>query len=373
MHRLSNNDRWFTDIKCPTFSTNRRKVHSVTSCVRSCLLHFAASSYWLRFDIDRLSYRVPSLLIDSRRFKVDRWDSISKEWVRSIILMFALPSLNKTTKTHRITRWLLDLDRKELTEWESGQKVSYSHFNPVPVVDWAFSCSIDMFLAEDRILCFELVAKANEKWVRFRFLMLLTAIRTNRSMMRSGAWICQACSRRDVSCLMISLRAALTLECCQWCSWIRCGVDWTTTSMVEWCLILSCTLLKNLWLIPFGDTGSFAAGVYALYHFGRLYKSNHGLIRLFFLHIQALFNIINLVMSWFGECCLHRFTIDRETSAHIGVSTAVANFFLTFDSTSSIDDLVDDCQLLNVLISSYHFDRRHLVPKSLEDQRERYR
>ena len=58
--------------------------------------------------------------------------------------------------------------------------------------------------------------------------------------------------------------------------------------------------------------GSFAAGVYSLAHFPRLYKSDHGVVRLFFLHIQAIFNTVTLIMSWF----------------------AIGNFYLTFDSES---------------------------------------
>lgn len=60
--------------------------------------------------------------------------------------------------------------------------------------------------------------------------------------------------------------------------------------------------------------GSFAASVYALAHFGRIYKSDHGILRLFFLHVQGIYNTINLVMSWF----------------------AVANYYLTFSIIISI-------------------------------------
>lgn len=34
--------------------------------------------------------------------------------------------------------------------------------------------------------------------------------------------------------------------------------------------------------------GSFAASIYALVHFFRFYKSSHGIIRMFFFHIQAI-------------------------------------------------------------------------------------
>ncbi|GAA5862671.1 hypothetical protein JCM8547_003508 [Rhodosporidiobolus lusitaniae] len=106
----------------------------------------------------------------------------------------------------------------------------------------------NMFLAEDRILCFELVAKANERWVL--------------------GYVKPAKGETDVP----ESAAELIGQ-------------------------------RRRWL-----NGSFAAGVYALVHFGRYYKSNHGIIRLFFLHIQAIYNTVNLVMSWF----------------------AVANYYLTF-------------------------------------------
>ncbi|GJN90829.1 hypothetical protein Rhopal_003843-T1 [Rhodotorula paludigena] len=115
----------------------------------------------------------------------------------------------------------------------------------------------NMFLAEDRILCFELVAKANERWVL--------------------GYVKPAKGETDVP----EQAAELIGQ-------------------------------RRRWL-----NGSFAAGVYSLVHFGRYYKSNHGIIRLFFLHIQAIYNTINLIMSWFS----------------------VANFYLTF---SIIITLVGD-------------------------------
>jgi len=40
--------------------------------------------------------------------------------------------------------------------------------------------------------------------------------------------------------------------------------------------------------------------VYALVHFFDLYKSGHNPIRMFFFHIQAMYNIFSLVFSWFA-------------------------------------------------------------------------
>ncbi|GAA5868205.1 hypothetical protein JCM3774_000599 [Rhodotorula dairenensis] len=98
----------------------------------------------------------------------------------------------------------------------------------------------NMFLAEDRILCFELVAKANERWVL--------------------GYVKPAKGETDVP----ESAAELIGQ-------------------------------RRRWL-----NGSFAAGVYSLFHFGRYYKSDHGILRLFFLHIQAIYNTVNLIMSWFS-------------------------------------------------------------------------
>lgn len=46
--------------------------------------------------------------------------------------------------------------------------------------------------------------------------------------------------------------------------------------------------------------GSFAASLYAIMHFGRLYSSGHGIIRLLFLHIQLLYNFANVLFTWFS-------------------------------------------------------------------------
>ncbi|KAG8980226.1 Chitin synthase, class 2 [Tulasnella sp. JGI-2019a] len=98
----------------------------------------------------------------------------------------------------------------------------------------------NMFLAEDRILCFELVAKAGAKWT-------LTYVKPSKA-------------ETDVP----EQAAELIGQ-------------------------------RRRWL-----NGSFAASVYALIHFFDIYKSNHGIIRMVFFHIQAIYNVVNLVFSWFA-------------------------------------------------------------------------
>ncbi|KAJ6614281.1 glycosyltransferase family 2 protein [Mycena sp. CBHHK59/15] len=98
----------------------------------------------------------------------------------------------------------------------------------------------NMFLAEDRILCFELVAKANDRWT-------LTYVKPSKA---------------------------------------ETDVPETAVELIG---------QRRRWL-----NGSFAASVYALVNFFMFYKSGHGIFRMFFLHIQALYNIFSLIFSWFA-------------------------------------------------------------------------
>ncbi|KAF8231892.1 glycosyltransferase family 2 protein [Tricholoma matsutake] len=98
----------------------------------------------------------------------------------------------------------------------------------------------NMFLAEDRILCFELVAKQGERWT-------LTYVKPSKA-------------ETDVPESAVELIGQ-----------------------------------RRRWL-----NGSFAASVYALVNFFMFYRSGHGILRMFFLHVQALYNIFSLIFSWFA-------------------------------------------------------------------------
>ncbi|KAH7266285.1 chitin synthase-domain-containing protein [Fusarium solani] len=98
----------------------------------------------------------------------------------------------------------------------------------------------NMFLAEDRILCFELVAKAGQKW----HLSYIKAAKGETDVPEGAAeFISQ----------------------------------------------------RRRWL-----NGSFAATLYSLMHFSRFYKSGHNIIRMFFFHIQLIYNFLNTLFSWFS-------------------------------------------------------------------------
>lgn len=98
----------------------------------------------------------------------------------------------------------------------------------------------NMFLAEDRILCFELVAKAGQKW--------------------HLGYVMAAKGETDVP-----EGAAEFLS------------------------------QRRRWM-----NGSFAASLYSLMHFNRIYKAEHNMLRLFFFHVQLVYNIVQLLLSWFA-------------------------------------------------------------------------
>lgn len=98
----------------------------------------------------------------------------------------------------------------------------------------------NMFLAEDRILCFELVAKAGSKWH-------LTYVKASKG---------------------------------------ETDVPEGAPEFIG---------QRRRWL-----NGSFAASIYSLMHFGRMYKSSHNIVRMFFFHIQMLYNVFSVFLSWFS-------------------------------------------------------------------------
>lgn len=98
----------------------------------------------------------------------------------------------------------------------------------------------NMFLAEDRILCFELVAKAGDRWT-------LTYVKPSKA---------------------------------------ETDVPESAPELIG---------QRRRWL-----NGSFAASIYSLVNFFRIYRSGHSFLRIFFFHFQALYNALSLFFSWFS-------------------------------------------------------------------------
>lgn len=102
----------------------------------------------------------------------------------------------------------------------------------------------NMFLAEDRILCFELIAKEHAKW---------------------------------------------TLAYCK-LSRAETDVPEQAPEFIS---------QRRRWL-----NGSFAASIYAVTHFGQVYWTQHNFMRIFFFHVQAVYNVVSLIFSWFAPANL---------------------------------------------------------------------
>ncbi|KAJ6151499.1 Chitin synthase C [Penicillium chermesinum] len=98
----------------------------------------------------------------------------------------------------------------------------------------------NMFFAGDRILSFEMMAKAGSKW----HMSFVKAARAEAEV------------PKDI-------------------------VDFITS--------------QRQWL-----NGSFAANLYTLIHFNRVYKSRHNFVRLALLHVQMIYNCAQFVLHWFS-------------------------------------------------------------------------
>jgi chitin synthase len=98
----------------------------------------------------------------------------------------------------------------------------------------------NMYLAEDRILCYELVTKKQSKWV-------LRYVKGSTGETDVPDGICKFISQR------------------------------------------------RRWL-----NGSFFAAVYTIWHFGRIWRSKHSFLRKMLLTIEILYQLVSMLFSWFA-------------------------------------------------------------------------
>ena len=149
----------------------------------------------------------------------------------------------------------------------------------------------NMFLAEDRILCFELVAKAGSKWH-------LTYIKASKG---------------------------------------ETDVPEDAAELIG---------QRRRWL-----NGSFAAGIYSLLHFGRMYKSGHNLIRMFFFHIQMLYNTFQTILTWFSMASFWLTTV--VIMSLVGTKTATRDAWPFGNSATPIFNTVVTYIYLGFLILQF--------------------
>jgi chitin synthase len=114
----------------------------------------------------------------------------------------------------------------------------------------------NMYLAEDRILCWELVAKRNERWV------------------------------------LKYVRAAT-------------GETDVPDSVPEF------ISQRRRWL-----NGAFFAAVYSIIHFRQIWRTDHSLVRKVLLHVEFIYQFINLMFTWFSLVSpYHLFPIKDNLTA----------------------------------------------------------
>jgi chitin synthase len=136
----------------------------------------------------------------------------------------------------------------------------------------------NMYLAEDRILCFELVAKAGCKWH-------LTYVKASKG---------------------------------------ETDVPEGAPEFIG---------QRRRWL-----NGSFAASIYSLVHFSRMYKSGHNVFRMFFFHIQLIYNIVSVILSWFS---LASFWLTTVVIMDLVGNGDAANHFTAFPFGNTATPIVN--------------------------------
>lgn len=122
----------------------------------------------------------------------------------------------------------------------------------------------NMYLAEDRILCWELVAKRGDAWI-LKYVKSATG-ETVRSDSAAPPW------KRNELMEHISSNAQ--------------DVPDTVAEFIN---------QRRRWL-----NGSFFASTYALTHTMQLFGTQHSRRQVFFLLIQAIYNLCQVVFAWFG-------------------------------------------------------------------------
>jgi chitin synthase len=121
----------------------------------------------------------------------------------------------------------------------------------------------NMYLAEDRILCFELVTKRNCHWIL--------------------QYVKSATGETDVP-------------------------D-TVTELI---------LQRRRWL-----NGSFFAALYAIVHFHQFFRSDHSIIRKFAFFIEFIFNTVNMIFAWFAIG--NFFLVFKILTTSLGDATLLGN------------------------------------------------
>jgi chitin synthase len=113
----------------------------------------------------------------------------------------------------------------------------------------------NMFLAEDRILCFELVAKAGDRWT-------LTYVKPSKAETDVPESAAELIGQRR--------------------RWLNGSFAASVVSILSYSFVYH---------------SIYSYIKYALVHFFKLYKSGHGIFRMFFFHIQSIVRLFKIIHS----------------------------------------------------------------------------
>ncbi|KAJ1552827.1 Chitin synthase, class 2, partial [Cladochytrium tenue] len=145
----------------------------------------------------------------------------------------------------------------------------------------------NMYLAEDRILCFELVTKAKQSW------------------------------------LLRYVKAAKA----------ETDVPDTVPEFIS---------QRRRWL-----NGSFFAGLHALLHWHYLFRSKHSIFRKFFLCIEFIYNFVSLLFNWFG---LANFYLTFYFLAKDPVTTINGNTFTALPGGDTVRVILQNLYLMCIVL-----------------------
>ena len=62
--------------------------------------------------------------------------------------------------------------------------------------------------------------------------------------------------------------------------------------------------------------GSFFAAIHSTVHFHYIYRSSHSFLRKFWIHVEMLYQLFNLIFSWFALVRLQHSACGRRASDH---------------------------------------------------------
>jgi len=211
--------------------------------------------FWIHLGFARcfLCLWVPSFsrVKSGRRLIILRCQQIDTSLSRWVFTLH-LPTLNRS--------WVTNSQNDELGR---GPLASYFKGEHLAGHDADLTTS-NMYLAEDRILCWELVAKRGDAWI-----LKYVKSATGETVRSRSLRILLATQWADV---IVSSNAQ--------------DVPDTVAEFIN---------QRRRWL-----NGSFFASTYALTHTMQLFGTQHSRRQVFFLLIQAIYNLCQVVFAWFG-------------------------------------------------------------------------